>query len=415
VRRRLRRNWRAALLGGLLAVASPSAAQELPGTPSGDLPPTLRRPYPESAPRAPAPAAPREGVTPVVPIRRELPFLIFVPDLRLSSGYSDNIFITPDVLGFRTVSDGLVSVSPRLRALVRLSPTLGLIGDYSLNYTQFFSNGNTLQNAGSAFLGYRPTVDTHAELGIRGGTASVSEFPLSDLREGYVFLSGTYPLAPMLEGSLTGSVGMRTFPERTRTEAHALVLGIGPLQLPIGEVTSTEKGEDDIISNVGGSLSLVYAANGAFRAGYDFTDNNADVSRLDYRTHRLSLAAINAWSTWLTTQASYAITIRRFANAAADDTELHRKDALHEITLSARLTPRFLSSLWFSRSVALRIDYGYLLDRSNLDISELDRNYVSIGFEIGLLPFTGEQIGRLVFPGLYGMPPSKSVSSNAQP
>ena len=99
-----------------LAVAVPLArAQELPGTPSGELPAPLRdlyeqrgiRPAPMPAP-APAPGAASPPV--LLPIRLERPWLILVPDIRVAPGYSDNIFITPDVLGFETKSDGLINV-----------------------------------------------------------------------------------------------------------------------------------------------------------------------------------------------------------------------------------------------------------------------------------------------------------------
>ncbi len=420
VRRRIAR-----LLAALgLAAAVTASAQELPGTPSGDLPPTLRSPYPGApqrqappAPAQPAPAQPPLAQPPGAPPPRiiviprpEPPTFILVPDLRVSGGYSDNIFITPDNLAFRTVSDGLFVVSPRFRALVRLSQSFGLVGDYAFNYTQFLSHGNATQNGGSVFLGYRPAPSEHVELGVRGGLADVSEFEESNLREGHVFLSGTYPLAPMLESSVTASVGIRNFPDRTRIRSQALVLGIGPLQIPLGTTTSTERGEDEMVSNFGGALSLVYASTGLVRLGYDYTRNDADFSQLDYDTHRLSLAAINAWTSWLATQAAYSLSSRRFDSAVSDTTSSTRRDSIHEITLTARLTPAFLSSPWFLRSGAVRIDYGLLLDRSNLASGELDRNYVSIGLELGFLPFTGEQIGRRIFPWMYGMPDSKSFS-----
>src|SRR5882724_11780715 len=154
------------VLFAALAVAVPLArAQELPGTPSGELPAPLRDLYEQRGLRpAPLPVP----VPPIIiPIRRERPWLILVPDIRVSSGYSDNIFITPDVLGFHPESDGLVTVAPRLRALFRVSNEIGLVADYTLGYTQFFSHGNSLQNSGVLFLGYRPTVETHAEFGIR--------------------------------------------------------------------------------------------------------------------------------------------------------------------------------------------------------------------------------------------------------
>ena len=142
-----------------------AAAQELPGTPSGQLPLPLRSPYEEGVARpAPEPPPPEIQIIPI-PVRRERPRFVLVPDLRVATGYSDNIFITPDVLGFRAVDDGLVSIAPRFRALYRLSRDFGLVGDYTLNYTQFFSHGNSVQNAGTVFLGYRPTLATHAEIG----------------------------------------------------------------------------------------------------------------------------------------------------------------------------------------------------------------------------------------------------------
>jgi hypothetical protein len=391
-----------------------AAAQELPGTPSGQLPPTLRSPYGEGVGKpAPEPPPPTIQIIPV-PVARERPRFTLVPDLRLASGYSDNIFITPDVLGFRAVEDGLFSVSPRLRALYRLSRDFGIIGDYSLSYTQFLSHGNSLQNAGAIFLGYRPTVATHAELGVRGGTARVSEFAESNDEEGHLFASGSVPLTPFVGFGLSASVGLREFPDRTRAESRALSLGIGPIVLPLpGSVTTVEKGEQDVVTNVATGLSVDYAASGALHAAYDFLDNNAEFSELRFQSHRLSFAAVNAWNRWLGTQLAYSVSFRHFSSAQSDSAGLTRRDALQDIGAGVIFAPGFLRELRFARSGTIRVDYDRLINRSNLGSADLDRNFVSLALEMGFLPLTGEQIGRLLLPGLYGMPPSKSTSSSA--
>lgn len=374
-----------------LAVAAPLArAQELPGTPSGALPAPLRDLYEERGIR-PSPIPPPAGAPPgpaLVPVRLERPWLILVPDIRISSGYSDNIFITPDVLGFETKSDGLVNFAPRLRALFRISRELGLVADYNLSYTQFFSNGNSVQNSGVLFLGYRPSVETHAEFGVRGGTASVSQFDDSNVNEGHAFVSGNVPLNEVASASAFASIGLREFPDRTRASTSGLVLGLGPIDIPVDPpTTNVDRGEDDVVANVGGALSVAYTTTGAFRVGYDYTNNNSDFSEIDYRSHRLSLAAVNSWWSWLSTQVAYSLTSRRFDHQLTADDRRERDDAIHDLTLTAYVAPPNWR-LPYSRSVAVRIDYDLLASRSNVEGGKFDRNFFSVGLEVGLLPVT---------------------------
>jgi len=394
------------------ALDTPAIAQELPGVPSGTLPPALRNPYEEGVPKAVAPEPPQILVIPI-PLHREPPRLVLVPDIRLSSGYSDNLFITPDIFGFRPVSDGLVSLSPRLRALFRLSRDWGVVGDYTLSYTQFFSHGNSLQNGGTLFLGYRPTVAAHAEFGLRGGTAQVSEFSASNFDEGHLFLSGSIPLTPFAGFAGSASVGLRDFPDRTRAESRALAIGIGPIVLPVpGSTTTVEKGQEDVVTNVAGGLSFVYARTGVAHAAYDYTDNDSDIRELRYQSHRVSMAGVNQWTTWLSTQLGYSVSFRRFVHAASDVSSVERRDTIQDLTAGVSFAPRYFADLRFARSGAIRIDYDWLLDRSNLSSGEFHRNFISVALEIGFLPLTAEQIGRRLFPGLYGMPASRSTSSS---
>lgn len=124
---------------------------------------------------------------------------------------------------------------------------------------------------------------------------------------------------------------------------------------------------------------------------------------------------MNAWTSWLGTQVAYSVSFRHFTEAPSNDPGRTREDILQDAGVGVLFTPRFLRDLWFARSGTIRVDYDRLIDRSNLDGADLDRNFVSVALEIGFLPLTGEQIGRLLLPGLYGMPPSKSTSSNAAP
>ena len=53
------------------------------------------------------------------------------------------------------------------------------------------------------------------------------------------------------------------------------------------------------------------------------------------------------------------------------------------------------------RSATIRIDYDLLLDRANLASADIDRNFVSVALEVGFLPLTPDQLGRLLLPGWY--------------
>ena len=389
-------------------IGANASAQELPGT--TPLPPAVRSPYEEQ--RVPPPLRP----PPAVPRRIEPPTFVLVPDLRLSTGYSDNIFITPDVLGSRAISDGVVTASPRLRALVRVTPEIGLVGDYSLRGQQFFAHGYALQNTGQLFLGYRPTISDHAELGVRGGTAHVSEFAQSNTDEGHVFVAGTYQWLPAATFSVSGSIGLREFPDRTRTDTQSLFLGIGPIVLPvpIGTTTVVRKGEEDVVANVGAGLLASYSRTGALRLAYDFTSNNAGFSDLDFDFHRVGVDAVNVWTSWLQSQLSYSIGFRRFAHASADSAGARRDDTLHDVAVALLFTPAALRKPWFLRSGTIHVGYDWLLDSANISSAGFHRNLVSVGIDFGLIPLTGEQIGRFVYPSLYGEPPSVSTSSRAQ-
>ena len=374
----------------LAASAARAVAQDLPG--SSPLAPTLRSPYEE--PRLPPLRLPGEPA----PRRREPPRLVFVPDLRFGAGYSDNIFITPDVLGFRAVSDGISTVSPRMRALFRLTRELGVIGDYALNWQKFFSNGYAVQNSGSLFVGYRPTVENHGELGVRGGTTHVSKFSQSNADEVQGFLSGAYELAPAVAFAGSVSAGVREFPDRTRRDTSALFLGIGPLELPIpiGTTTTVRKGEDDVIANIAGGLVARYGETGAVRVSYDFTSNDADFSELDFRSQRLGITGVYVWTSWLQTQASYSASFRRFLHAPADLATIERRDTIQDVTVGLNVAPGFLREPWFLRSVIIHVDYDFLIDRSNVASAEFHRNLVMIGVDLGINPITGEQIAGLV-------------------
>ena len=370
-----------------LATATPLLAQELPGTPSGQLPTPLRDLYERGFQGTPPAGAPAEAPPPIViPIRRERPWLVLVPDINVTTGYSDNIFITPDVLGFQTKSDGLVTVSPRLRALFRLSNQLGLVADYNLNYTQFFSNGNSLQNSAVLFLGYRPSVSTHAEVGVRGGIADVSEFEDSNVREGHFFVSGNMPLNDVASAGAFGSIGVRDFPDRTHVSVNQLTLGLPPIVIPVGGTTSIERGENDTVANVGGVLSVAYAASGVVRAGYDFTNNDSNFSEIDYYSHRLSLAGVNTWTSWLGTQLAYSLISRRFKHQFSPQ-DNQRNDAIHDVTLTAYVAPP-IRLPWWARSVTIRFDYDYLSSHSNVETGDFDRNFFSVGLELGFAPIT---------------------------
>jgi hypothetical protein len=129
-------------------------------------------------------------------------------------------------------------------------------------------------------------------------------------------------------------------------------------------------------------------------------DNHADFSELRFQSHRLAFAGINVWRSWLSTQAAYSVSFRRFTDTPSDVSSRNRRDALQDLTLSWIFTPRFLGDWWFARSGTIRVDYDLLLNRSNRSSADLDRNFVSIALELGLLPLTADQIGRLIHPGL---------------
>ena len=98
------------------------------------------------------------------------------------------------------------------------------------------------------------------------------------------------------------------------------------------------------------------------------------------------LAAVNAWRSWLSTQVAYSLSSRRFANQLADDDLRERNDAIHDLTLTAYLTPSI--RLPYTRSVAVRIDYDLLASRSNVRGGKFERNFFSVGLELGLAPVT---------------------------
>ena len=321
-----------------------------------------------------------------------------MPDVRLGVGYSDNIFITPDVLGLRRVADGVTTVSPRLRALFRLTQEFGVVGDYALNWQQFFANGYALQNSGTVFVGYRPTVDDHGELGVRGGATRVSQFSQSNAEEVQAFLSGAYGLTPAAQFSASASAGFREFPDRTRRDTRALFLGIGALVLPvpIGTTTDVHEGEEDVIANVAGGVTMTYGSAGAVRIAYDFTSNDADFSELDFRTQRLSIAGVNVWTSWLASQLSYSVSARRFSHAPADLAAIERRDTIHDVAVTLNFMPPLLRQPWFLRSGTIHVDYDLLLERSNVSSAEFHRNLVMIGVDFGLIPITGDEIAHLV-------------------
>lgn len=374
---------RALFLVVLLAVAANLRAQELPGTPTGEPPPPLRSPYGER--EAPT-AKPPVSVPGRPPVKR--PLFTLVPDLRLGFGYSDNIFITPDVLGTRPVSDGLFSVAPRLRGLLRLGGALGLVADWSFNFQEFFSHGDSTVNSGQLFLGYRPVLDRHVELGLRGGLARVSEFPLSDANEGHVFLSGTYGIVKGTAISASSSVGLRDFPRRSRSQTEASTLDLGPLQIVLPPSTTiVHRGQQDVITNVTGGLSQALVTGMGLQLAYDFTNNNSEFSNLDFQTHRTTVGATaTAWR-WLSARLAYSANFRRFENltVTTDSTSL-REDVIHSLSLRWTLTPRFLSGWPLTRLGSLQLGYDRLMNRSNAQQAEFDRNYVSATLEIGFRP-----------------------------
>jgi hypothetical protein len=364
----------------LLALHAP--AQELPGTPSGELPPPLRSPYQDRGVVAP-PETPKG-----VPPSRPLALFRLVPDLRIGVGYSDNLFITPDVFSFRTISDGLAFASPRLRALLRLSTSFGLLGDFTLDAQKFLHHGDSIRSANLLFLAYRPVENRHAEIGLRGGLARVSEFSPSDVNEGHVFVGGTYGIGDGASAlGATASIGLREFPNRTQTESTQLAIGLGPLTLPLPlpPSTTTSRGQEDVVINVGGNFSQALTAHAGLQLGYDFTGNDSDVSAVDFQAHRVSLGAANAWTAWLSTQLVYSASFRRFGHPTGSPA-VRREDTIHTLSLGAGLAPSFLSRIPLTRSALFRLGYDVLLDRSNIDTAEFDRNYVSLAIEVGFRP-----------------------------
>ncbi len=312
-----------------------------------------------------------------------------VPDLRFGTGYSDNLFITPDVLGPRSVSDGIASVSPRLRALLRLDSVLGLIGDAGFNVQKFFRHGDSTQASGTLFLGYRPVIHRHAELGIRGGVARVSEFPQNDTNEGHVFLSGTYAVTEASAFSGSTSIGLREFPRRSRTKFSATVLNLGPLVFNVPPATTAiHRGQEDVIVNAAGSFFHSLGPAAELQAAYDFTNNDSDFSSLDFRTHRASVGGMGIWSLWLATRFAYSASFRQFTNlTTASDSSRLRDDTIQTFSLTSMLTPKILAGWPLTRSGAIVLNYDRLVAHSNAPAAEFGRNFVSLALEIGFLPF----------------------------
>jgi hypothetical protein len=299
---------------------------------------------------------------------------------------------------------------------MRLSQELGLILDDTLTLQKFFSNGNAWQEAGSLFLAWRPTEHRHVELGVRGGLGRVSEFEENDVDEGYGFVSATYGFGPWASAAVTGTVGYREFPERTRVESRNLVLGLGPISvpLPIPGPSATRAGEEDVIANVVGGMNLRYSASGGVQVAYDFTNNDSEFADLDFLAHRLTVVGVNAWTPWLSTQVGYSISFRRFRNPTAGTVpEVERTDTIHDLSAGFVFTPGFLRELPLLRSTVVHLDYDFLADQASLSSADFERNYASLSIDLGFLPLTSDVVGRLLFPGLYGAPPSVSVSSEA--
>jgi hypothetical protein len=88
------------------------------------------------------------------------------------------------------------------------------------------------------------------------------------------------------------------------------------------------------------------------------------------------------------------VSFRRFPNATAGEGDVEREDTLQDFGAGLIFTPRFLADLSFARSGSIRLAYDLLHDDSNAPSSNLDRNFVGVSIEIGLLPITGQQIAR---------------------
>ena len=368
----------------LLLVADAARGQQLPGTQGGDLPPQLRGAYEEPV------VSPRRGARRV--LRR--PFFILVSDVDFEIGYSDNLFITADVLGGREVKDGMVSASPRLRGLFTLNPNVGLVADYQLEGQAFFHHGDSHLHSGKLFLGYRPVPDRHAEVGVTGAIARVSDFEQSNVNDGSVFLDGTWGWSGAVSIGAGASIGAREFPDRTIEQSEDLFLGLLPLPLFPSGGTSNERQEDTTANGVA-RLMARYGATGAVRLSYDVTNVDSNIGSADRVEHQVAIGASNVWTRWLATVVAYSAEFRRFDERQPDADPLgRREDTIHDVALSVAFYPGFLRRIPLTRSASVVLRYDALFVRSNVEASELERNFLSASISIGFRPLTTTQIAR---------------------
>lgn len=357
------------------------------------------------AQESPAPAAPQtqraiprtDGSAPDPPAER--PWLVAVPELDLRVGYSDNIFVTPDVLGLEAVSDSFLAAAPRLRLLAPLTSAVGLVGDATLDFRRYADNGDARAFNGRVFLGYRPVDHRHAEIGIRGGVARVSEFERNDTDEFAGFLQGTYGFTPrsLVYGGVSG--GVREFPERTRREREALVLGILPppsssVPPPLVEEESRQvrEGQDDDLVDIQAGFMQRFRR-GSLRIGYQFRSVDSDVDVFDADNHWIRLEGSRTWTDWLATEFDYSARFRDFRNATArTDAPVKREDTIQELSLELRVVPAWLRDLPLTRSAFVSIRYGFLRLDSNVSSAELERNQVSVALEFAFDALTGAAI-----------------------
>ncbi|MGH7856401.1 MAG: hypothetical protein ACREQY_03655, partial [Candidatus Binatia bacterium] len=382
---------------------------ELPGTPSGEAPRPLTTPYGRE------PALPAVPPRPGLPPPRKAPLFTVVTDLDLSLGYSDNLFITPDILGFRPVRDGLTGTRPRIRGLVPLSRVVGLVGDYSLNYQKFLDHGDAYVHSGTLFAGYRPANHRHAEVGIRGGMARVSEFERSNTNEAHAFVDATWGPHPFSTVGGSASVGFRDFPERSRFEREPLLLGTLPIVPPIplpGDQVVERRGQEDLAVNVIGRFNQVMGQTARLQLAYDYTLNDSDTSLLDYWSHRVSLGVSKRWTSWLGAEIAYSVRFRGFTSpVTAPEGPIRRRDTIHDVSLAAVFSPAILRAIPLTRSSVMRLGYGGLVSQSNIDTAELDRNFLWAAIEIGFRPITSTIFRKNVFRGFDSPAPSRSFSS----
>lgn len=365
-------------------------AQEVPGAAGAPTEPRI---------------APEQGGAPMdAGSVADMPWLVVAPELDIHYGYNDNIFVTPDILGFKPTSDRFASISPRLRTLTPLRRTLGLVGDFHYHIQRFDDNGSARSFDGRLFLGYRPADHRHAEFGVRGSTTRVSEFSPSDSDSVGGFLHGTYGFKPESLFFAGLDMTVRDFPERLRrdVETEALLLGIAPsptaspVLAPLEEESvevREERGQEDDIASIRIGYQQRFDS-GFLQVGYGFRDIDSDNDSLDSDNHRLRLTGARTWTDWLASQIDYSVRRREFREPLArSGSSTEREDTIHNASLELRLRPGFLRDLPLTRHATLKLSYAYLKVDSNIATAELERNILSLTLAFALAPVTSTMVG----------------------